>query len=119
MNDIYPIYRNSFGMSFQWKRDIVRNSFNKIQIIFRDTGFYLTIEQIREFSENLSEAKNQGACICCENSNPETRSILLKTPFTDVDMAVNEMEIELITELIQGTLFQINLDSYINNLCNN
>ena len=119
MEDIYPIYRNSYGMSFQWKRDIIRNSFNKIQVIFRDTGFYLSVEEIQDFSNKIKEAEARGACNCCGKSQPETRSILLKTPCNTVDLAVNQQELSLINELVEGTLFQINLDSYLNKLCNN
>ena len=119
MNDIYPIYRNSFGMSFQWKRNILPNSFNKFQIIFRDMGFYLTINQIKDFSNQLHEAKKRGACSCSSDSCYVIKSILLKTPFSDIDLAVNSEELALIDELILGTLFQIELNDYLNKVCKN
>ena len=41
MEEIYPIFKNTYGMSFQWKKDIVKHKFDRVQVIFRDTGFYL------------------------------------------------------------------------------
>ncbi|NQX86982.1 MAG: hypothetical protein HRT67_13970 [Flavobacteriaceae bacterium] len=119
MEEIYPIFKNAYGMSFQWKRDIKDNKFDKIQVIFRDTGFYLDTKEIKIFSDCISEAKGRGSCTCYDNECMSARNILLKTPSRKVDLAVNESELELIEELIKGTLFQIELDSFLNNICSN
>lgn len=118
MDDIYRIYHNEIGISFQWKQDIVKDNFNKFQVIFRDTGFYLTSEEIKQFASLVAEAKERGCCKGCKAKN-NCRSILLKTPIKKVDLAVSEKELEQITDLIEGTLFQIELDLYINQICSN
>ena len=63
--DIYPIYHNSFGITFQWKRNVGTKGFNKIQIVFRDMGFYLTIEEIKKFNKAVDTALVCKNCNCC------------------------------------------------------
>ena len=116
--DIYPIYHNSYGIAFQWKRDISRNNFNKIQLVFRNTGFYLTVEDIESFANNIKNAKQCGDCKCCGDTI-SGNNILLRTPSDKIDLAVDKKELGLIEDLIEGTLFQIKLDNYLNGLCNN
>lgn len=114
--DIYPIYHNSFGIAFKWKRNIGNKGFNKTQIVFRDMGFYLSIDDIKKFEKSIKVAHSCKNCNCC---NKEGRYILLRTPSDIVDIAVSEKELDLIEDLIKGTLFQIQLDSYIKTLCVN
>ncbi|WP_298417679.1 hypothetical protein [uncultured Kordia sp.] len=115
MSDIHRIYHNDIGISFQWKQDIKKNN-PKFQVIFRDTGFYLTIEEIENFSKFAKQAVNRGCCKDCKAKN-NCRSILLKTPATTVDLAVSEQELKTISDLIEGTLFQIKLNEYLKNIC--
>ncbi|NER14282.1 hypothetical protein GWK08_12585 [Leptobacterium flavescens] len=116
MDDIYYIYHNEFGISFQWKRDAFRQGFNKFQLVFRDTGFYLSHEEIKLFSENIESAKSIKPCMNCGDST-ECRNILLRTPSCRIDLAVNKQELSWIEDLVRGTLFQIQLDGFINELC--
>ena len=115
-NDIYPIYHNSFGIAFQWKRQLVSKGFNKIQMVFRDMGFYLTLEEIQGFKKNIEAASVCKNCNCC---NKEGRYILLKTPSDKIDIAVSEKELSQVEDLIKGTLFQLQLDTYIKSICAN
>ncbi|WP_430411099.1 DUF6686 family protein [Kordia sp.] len=117
MSDIHKIYHNDIGISFQWKQDVQKNN-PKFQVIFRDTGFYLTIEEIEKFSKFVTQAVNRGCCKDCKAKN-NCRSILLKTPAKTVDLAVSEKELETISDLMKGTLFQIKLDDYLNDVCRN
>ena len=119
MEEIYPIFKNTYGMSFQWKKDIVKNKFDRVQVIFRDTGFYLNMKEIHSFSNCVAEAKRRGGCTCCDQDCMTARNILLKTPCEHVDLAVNQSELELIDDLIKGTLFQIELDQMLNKICSN
>ena len=97
----------------------VKNKFDRIQVIFRDTGFYLNMKVIHSFSNCVVEAKRRGGCTCCDQENVNARNILLKTPCENVDLAVNQNELELIDDLIKGTLFQIELDKMLNKICSN
>ena len=54
MQDISRIYHNSIGISFQWRRDIQNGNTDIIQLVFRNTGFYLTYAEIKEFYSRLN-----------------------------------------------------------------
>ncbi len=116
MNEIYCIYRNDIGISFQWKRDIARNNFGKLQIVFRDMGFYLSPDEVGQFYNCIRNARQFERCAECRQ-HEEYRSILLRTPADKVDLAVNVHELRQIEDLIEGTLFQIKLDNYLNQIC--
>jgi len=49
MDEIYSLYHNEYGMSFKWKRGAVQD-LNKVQLVFRDTGLFLTEKELTEFS---------------------------------------------------------------------
>ncbi|ULC59635.1 hypothetical protein MBM09_01355 [Flaviramulus sp. BrNp1-15] len=117
-NDIYKIYHNNIGIAFKWKYTSLKQAHNKIQIVFRNMGFYLTIKEIKQFYKKVNDAKDPLHCSCC-NNDPESRNILLKTPSEKVDIAVNQKELFEVEDLIKGTLFQLDLDNYLNNICKN
>lgn len=117
MSEIHRIYHNDIGIAFQWKQDVEKNN-PKFQVIFRDTGFYLSLAEIEIFSKFAQQAVSRGCCRDCKVKQ-QCRSILLKTPATTVDLAVSEKELQSISDLIEGTLFQIKLNQYLNDVCNN
>ena len=117
-NDIYKIYHNNFGISFKWKNTNSVERKNKIQIVFRDMGFYLTQKEVITFYKNIYETKNAKGCSCCTYEK-ESRCMLLKTPCNKVDIAINKKELNQIEDLIKGTLFQLNLDQYLDSICKN
>lgn len=118
MSEIRRIYHNDIGIAFQWKQDIAKNKHNKFQIIFRDTGFYLTLSEIESFAKFIQQAVSRDCCSACKANN-NCRSILLKTPAATIDLAVSEKELKSISDLIEGTLFQIKLDHYLKDVCRN
>ncbi len=114
MENIYKIYDNNIGISFRWKE--VKT--NLTQIIFRDTGFHLTTEEIELFIDKICDAKMQKPCKSCEIANG-CRSVLLQTPFNKVSMAVSYVELGQIEDLLRGTLFQLRMNNYLSDLCKN
>jgi uncharacterized protein YjaZ len=118
MSDIRSIYHNDFGIAFQWKQDLAKNKHNQFQVIFRDTGFYLSLSKLEDFAKLVQQATNRNCYANCKASN-NCRSILLKTPASMVDLAVSREELESISDLIEGTLFQIKLDRYLKDVCSN
>jgi hypothetical protein len=44
---------------------------------------------------------------------------LLKTPLKEIDLAVSKSELMQIKDLIEGTLFTMELMEYIDNICKN
>jgi hypothetical protein len=113
-NEITKIYHNDFGIAFQWKYASAKQG--KIQVVFRNMGFYLTLGEIKQFQKHIIEAQQPKNCSCCK-ADCNGRSILLKTPSSKIDLAVNTKELTEVDDLIKGTLFQLDLNNYLNNIC--
>ncbi|TPN87719.1 hypothetical protein [Aquimarina algicola] len=116
MSAIDKIYSNEVGMSFFWKKNM-NMSVPKIQIIFRDTGFLLTLTELKFFSEccNITiQSQCRKHCTC--HSSKNCRSLLLRTPSDKVDLAVNQKELNQIHQLIDETIFRVELKDWIRNL---
>jgi len=112
-DSVFKIYDNSIGISFQWKKNA-----KLTQVIFRDTGFHLSKEEIVFFLEEIQLSKQKKTCKTC-SLGTECRSMLLKTPFYKVSMAVSLTELNAIEDLLRGTLFQLDLNEYLQELCKN
>ena len=115
MNDIVTIYYNSFGVAFYWKKNKAPDT-SKIQIIFRDTGFLITPQELQEFSRQIIQARTEG--IGCKNcpQNETCRSWLVNTPAEQITLAVSLKELDAIQDLIEGTVFQLNLNTILGKL---
>ncbi|SHI98117.1 hypothetical protein SAMN04488508_104333 [Aquimarina spongiae] len=114
MSPIDKIFSNEIGISFFWKKETQTNT-PKVQLIFRDIGFLLTLNELKDFSDSCTNTI-QSQC-CSECMDPEhCRSLLLRTPSDKIDLAVNRQEIHQIQELINGTIFKMELKSWINGL---
>ncbi|WP_159022198.1 hypothetical protein [Formosa sp. L2A11] len=116
--DINKIYHNEFGVSFIWKQEGPKKQSPKIQIIFRDMGFYLTYREIIQFQKQIKYVKSIHPCSNCKHKD-RSRCMLLKTPCNQVDLAINALELRDIDDLINGTLFHIELEDYVNEICKN
>ncbi|WP_411029215.1 hypothetical protein [Spongiimicrobium sp. 3-5] len=115
MQDINPIYTNGFGVAFQWKRASLKDM-KKIQIVFRDTGLLLSKKELIQFSKNIKCTKNNNSlCKDCA-SNESCRALLLETPAPQVTLAINQKELNAISDLVEGTLFQLDLDNLLGGL---
>ena len=115
MQEINPIYNNTFGVAFQWKGSITKD-IKKVQLVFRDTGLLLSHEELLQFSKNITfTKKNSPMCTDCTH-NESCRALLVDSPAPQVTFALNAKELEAIEDLVKGTLFQLNLDSYLNSM---
>jgi len=112
MKDIYIIYHNNIGIAFKWKRDIKKGNTDIIQMVFRNTGFYLTYAEIKEFYNKVKVAYKLNKCEGCTHKE-ECSNYLLQTPSEKIDLSVNLEELNLISDLMKGTLFKIELDRYL------
>lgn len=112
MNTIEQIYLTDFGVAFYWRKEdeVLRD---RIQIVFKETGFYLSVAEIRKFSRMIVEASEKNNCTNCSNGN-RCHKFLLKTPLRQIDLAVSVRELDKIKDLIEGTLFYAELQNYIN-----
>jgi hypothetical protein len=115
MQDIDPIYHNKFGISFQWKGGSAKHT-GKVQVVFRDTGLLLTREELLQFSRNIkcTQEGNMGCGNCVHNDS--CRTLLLETPAPQVSLVINKKELHAIDDLVEGTLFQLQLDHLLGGL---
>jgi len=113
MEQIHQIYLNSLGIAFYWEKQegVIPN---RIQLIFKEMGLFFTVPELNEFEYLIDEsiAKNN----CCEdcalkNSNCK---FLLKTPLYQLDLSVSTNELKYLKDLVNGTLFRIRMEKYLN-----
>ena len=113
MEQIHQIYINSFGIAFFWEKEkgIIRN---RIQLIFKEIGLYFTYNELKDFNYLIDEslAKNS----CCEDCLLKNRDCkyLVKTPLFPLDLSVSLEEMKDLKDLVNGTLFKIELEIYLN-----
>ncbi len=116
MEDINAIYHNPFGIAFQWKRNSTKD-IHKVQMVFRNTGLLLTHTELQQFLKNIKcTMESTPLCSDCAN-NDACRALLIDTPAPQVSLAVNHRELQGIYDLVEGTLFQLNLDNYLGSIC--
>lgn len=112
MEEIDIIHKTDFGISFFWKLKK-----DKLQVIFRDMGFYLSLEELKTFQKNVIEAVEQGCCSQCQTPK-DCKSILLKTPSSKIELAVSKAELNKINTLLGATLFRLELKQYLSHAAN-
>lgn len=110
---IFKIFTNEIGLSFQWQKNAILT-----QIIFRDIGFHLSIDEIELFIDQIELSRIKQPCIDCKLGQ-DCRSMLLKTPSHKVSLAVSLNELNEIEDLLKGTLFQLQLNEYLIKVCKN
>ena len=117
MKEIEQIYYNDFGVAFHWKKDnrILRD---KVQLVFRETGFYLTFSELKTFAKNIDIACQKNGCEGCSMQN-KCHKFLLKTPLNQVDLAISQSELSQIKDLVEGAIFQVQLKDYLTRICKN
>ena len=112
MQEIKQIYHNNLGTAFYWRKD---NAvlFDKVQLVFREMGFYFTQLELELFKRCIEDSYTQNNCCTnCELKN-KCHKFLLKTPCSQIDLAVSMEELDAVKDLVEGTLFKINLDDYL------
>lgn len=112
MEQIHQIYFNNLGITFYWEKEegIIPN---RIQLIFKEIGLFFTVPELKDFNYLIDEsiAKNN----CCENCNLNSNcKYLLKTPLYPLDLSVSMNELKEIKDLVNGTLFRIQMEKYLN-----
>lgn len=117
MKDIAQLYYNNFGVAFYWRKggELLTD---RVQMVFKETGFYLTENQLRSFADTISNSCPDDCCEGC-GIKMQCHKFLLKTPIPEIDMAVTLNEYLQIKDLVSGALFNIDLMSYLNDICKN
>lgn len=112
MRQIEQIYVNETGMAFFWRQQDTLIS-DKVQLVFKETGFYFSHDELREFMLLIEDSCIRNtACESCAMKN-KCHKFLLKTPVSQIDLAVSMKELEGIRDLVEGTLFKIDLHDFI------
>ena len=119
MDDIIPIYSNEFGMSFKWKKFTLKDV-KKIQLVFKDTGLFITLEELASFSENIMNTLGSNYLQCQGCSKSEScKKLLLNTPAMQLTLALDTTELFAMKDLVEGTIFQLDLGNYLDSICSN
>ncbi len=112
------IYVNELGMSFYWNQSGKIDS-DKIQLVFKQTGFNLTLLELEYFSKLIIESNSRiKSCSECKVKANCSR-FLLQTPAKQIDLAVSITELEGIQDLVDGTIFKIKLKNYVYGISRN
>ncbi|MDO6760474.1 hypothetical protein Q4566_09720 [Tamlana sp. 2_MG-2023] len=114
MDDINTIYYNDFGIAFQWKRSDAKD-FNKIQLVFNNTGLFLNREELIQFSKNIDSALTKGKSFGNATQNKPCELFLLEAPNPQLSFAMNLEELKDMQDLMTRTLFQLGLNHVLKN----
>lgn len=115
MKNIDIIYRNESGIAFYWKTS--KQGTLKAQVIFRDMGFYFTLDQLKKFAYLSEETLVHQTCKDCPAPR-DCRSLLLKTPLNDVDLAVSRQEVYQIQDLLDQTILRMEMQAFMQTALN-
>ncbi|WP_299221657.1 hypothetical protein [uncultured Aquimarina sp.] len=86
----------------------------KVQLVFRDIGFLLTLNELKDFSDACRITEQSQCCDQCID-HQSCRSLLLRTPSEKIDLAISKDELEQVQELINGTIFRVELQHWVTN----
>ncbi len=112
MDDVEIIYHNQTGIAFKWKKHVPNTDSRRVQMVIKNMGFYLFPGEIKLFSENIKTTKTYFCGYCPKGKH--CRNILLRSPLDKMDFTVTRAELMEIADLIEGTLFKLNLEEYVN-----
>lgn len=103
------------GLAFKWKYPLVENS-KTIQIIFRSTGLDLTRSELNMFAKQIDASlENPKLCGDCKLKE-SCKSILLPSPAPQVSFAMSFLELQQMQDLLTGTLFQLNVEGWVQSI---
>jgi hypothetical protein len=112
MQEMKQIYLNDAGTSFYWRKENEVLT-DKVQLIFRETGFYFSRHELKLFQCCIHESYTlNNSCDDCALKK-ECHKFLLKIPCSQIDLAVSMDELSSIKDLVEGTSFKINLNDYL------
>lgn len=116
--EICKIYHNNFGIAFVWNLPKAAKS-NKVQLVFNHLGFQLSLKEIELFAKQIEISRTSYASCGSCSLKKECKSILLETPSSLVSLAVNKEELDLLADLVNGTLFWLQLQDYLTSFSKN
>ncbi|MFS4416743.1 hypothetical protein [Maribacter sp. 2307ULW6-5] len=112
LNDIDTLHHNALGIAFLWKGQQTAER-PKIQLVFRDTGLLLTKKELCTFYTEIEKTKGHGLPRPSCPQQMDCRALLLETPMGQLTFAVSPNELQLLGELVEGALFQLRLNGFL------
>ena len=112
MRMINQIYGNTFGIAYYWNGTNELQQ-EKIQLVFKETGFNLTFAELEYFSKLILESEARTQCCSDCKLKENCNRFLLQTPASQIDLAVSIAELHGIQDLVAGTIFKINMQNYL------
>jgi len=106
------IYGNDFGLAFYWNQS-EEVMLDRIQLVFKETGFNLTLQELEFFALLISQSQSRTQCCLDCNSKANCSRFLLQTPAKQIDLAVSLLELDGIQDLVNGTIFKIKLENHV------
>ncbi|MCP9199249.1 hypothetical protein MKO06_04975 [Gramella sp. GC03-9] len=111
--DIHILYYNQSGIGFLWNNIPTKS---KIQLVFRDMNLEFEKPELELFRELISNTiTHYSGCKKCENPD-HCQNILLLTPLTGLSLILSTKELESIKDLIEGVIFNLNLENLLDDL---
>ncbi len=110
LNQVHTIYKNTIGMSYQW------NSFFDPSLPIQLKIAEVSIYDLKDFLNALQNTSSLNCkCTTCDR-NSRCKAIQFKQGQTEIKIRVNANELNDICDLIQGTLFQLELTDLLSTL---
>lgn len=110
MENASIIYQNEFAIAFYLPTP--NNSNLAAQLVFRDMGFYLTLDELKKFSCQTAEGLANRKCANCPHQD-NCRSLLLRTPSSKMDLAISHNELCLLREMLDHTILRVETHNYM------
>lgn len=107
MKELEIIYQNDGGIAFYWN-----NKRDQVQVVFREIGFSLNLSELKNFQEQVNTSLSQRCCDQCKTKS-SCRSLLLKTPFEKIDLAVSREDLLNLNDLFGATILKLEIEEYL------
>ena len=92
------------------------NNLHKVHVVFNNSGLKLTFEELLTFKIYIHEAFDKPTMCKSKCNSNDCRSIVLNTPFESLVFAVSRNDLIYLKDLIEGTIFEISLNRFLNQL---
>ncbi|NQX86869.1 MAG: hypothetical protein HRT67_13385 [Flavobacteriaceae bacterium] len=115
MSDINVLKRNKIGVTYLVNKpdEDAHELEKKIHLVFNNTGLKLTIDELVVFLDDIMIAKETPSTCQNQCDSAYCKSILLYTPFQDLVFSVSKYDLKYLQYLVEGTLFELNLNDVL------
>ncbi len=113
MNYLQPIYRNNIGTSYMLKSyEDCDAPFNKIQLQIGEIAVLLSKKELKHLLNVIHSAKKGCHCTFCGDKTA-LKAIKCDTMFATLHFKTTPKNVETLEELIQGTLFELEMEEIL------